>query len=103
MAMQHNINIVRRIFRRDMDEPKFQTLALKIDSERPVFVPIAIPANNRQRRTERFQVESDRGFANIAQMPNFVRLLRKIDNLRRQLVMGIGNNEYAHCFKQCAP
>ena len=93
--MQHNIDIVRRIFRRNMHEPKFQSLACKIDNERPVFVPIAIPAHNRQRRADRFQVERDRRFAHIAKMPDLIRLARKIDNLWRQLVMRVRDNQNA--------
>jgi len=103
MTMQHNIDIVRGNFGRNVDEPKLQAVALEIDNQRPVFVPIAIAAHNGQRRTDCFQIERDRRLANIAQMPNLVRFARKIDNLLRQLVMSVGDNEHAHCFKQCAP
>lgn len=95
MTMQHKIDIVRRNFRRNMHEPELQSLALKIDNERPIFVPIAIAANNRQRRTDRFQVERDCRFAHIAKMPDLIRLARKIDNLRRQLVMRVRDNQNA--------
>lgn len=83
MTMQHNIDTIRRIFRRNVHEPKLQTFSLKIDNQRPVLVPIAISAHNRERRADRFEVERDRRLANVAQMPDLVRLARKIDNLWR--------------------
>ena len=89
MTMQHNIDTIRRTFRRNVHEPKFQSFSLKIDNQRPVLVPIAISAHNRKRRADRFQVERDCRLAHIAQMPDLVRLARTIDNLWRQLVMGV--------------
>ena len=103
MTMQHNIDIVRRIRRRNVHQPKLQTFSLKIDNQRPVFVPIAIPAHNRQRQADRLQIERDRRFANVAQVPDLIRVAREIDNLLRQFVVSICDNDYAHCFKQSAP
>lgn len=93
MTMQNNIDIVRRNFRWNVDETKLQTFALKVDNQRPVLVPVAIAAHNSQRRTDRFEIERDRRFTNIAQMPNLIRLARKIDNLLRQFVMRVRQNE----------
>jgi len=96
MTMQNNINIAWRNFRRNMDQPEFQTFAGKINNQWPVLVPITISTNNRQRRSDRFEIESDRGFANVAQMPDLIRVGRKIANRWRQFVMGIGQDEYLH-------
>ena len=93
MTMQDNIDIVRRNIRRNVHEAKLQAVALKIDNQRPVFIPIAIPAHDRERRTDRFQVECDRRLANVSQMPDLVRLARQIDDLWRQLVMRIRQDE----------
>ena len=93
MTMQNNIDIVRRSFRWNVNKPKLQTFALKVDNQRPVLVPIAIAADNGQRRTDRFKVERDRRLANVAQVPNLVRLARKIEDLLRQLVMRIRQDE----------
>lgn len=93
MTMQHNIDIVRRSFRRNMHEPKLQTLAGKIDHQRPVLVPIAISANHGKGRPDCLQVQSDRRFADIAQMPDFVGFARKIENLLRQFVMSVCDYE----------
>lgn len=95
MTMQNNIDTIRQIFWRNVDQPKLQALALEIDNKRPVFIPIAIPANNGQRRTYGLEIERDCRLAHVTQMPDLVRLARKIDNLRRQLVMRVRDNQNA--------
>jgi len=96
MTMQDNVDITRGNFRRNVHQPKLQTLARKIDNQRPVVIPIAIPAHNRERRTDRLEIERDRRLANIAEVPDLVRIARKIENLLRQLVMGVSQNENLH-------
>ena len=96
MTMQDNIDIARRKFRRNMNEPKSQTFPGKINNHRPVFVPVAVSADNRQRRPDRFQIERDRGLANIAKVPNFIRLRSHIQNCGREFVMSISENKNLH-------
>ena len=96
MTMQNNIDIVRRNIGRNMHEPKLQSLSRKIDNQRPIRVPVAIATDHSQRRADCAQVVSDRRLAHIAQMPNFIRLARQIDNLLRQLVVSIGQDENLH-------
>lgn len=96
MTMQHNIDIIGRSFGRNVHEPKLQTFALNIDNQRPVFIPIAISAHNRERWTDRFQIERDRRFAHVAQMPNLIRLACEIDHLRRQFVVSVRQHEDLH-------
>src|ERR1700736_4667075 len=76
-----------------MHQPKLQSLARKIDDQRPILVPVAVSAHDSKRRTERLQFEHDRRLANITQMPDLVRLARKIDNLLRQLIVCVRQNE----------
>src|SRR5207244_1803674 len=40
VTMQNNIDIIRRNIRRNMLQPKSQTLSLKIDNQRPIGIPI---------------------------------------------------------------
>jgi len=96
MTMQNNIDITRRICRRNMDESELQTFARKIDNQRPVRVPIAIATNDNQWRTDRFEIERDCRFADVAEMPNLIRIAREIDNLLRQFVMGVRYDQDAH-------
>jgi hypothetical protein len=97
MTMQHNIDIVRRRFRRNMLQAKFQTFAGKKDNQRPVLVPIAVPAHNGERWTYCLQIIGDRWLANVAQVPNLIRLARKIDNALRQFVVRVGHDQDAQC------
>ena len=93
MTMQNNIDTIRGNFRWNMHQPEFQTLALEINDQRPVFVPIAITTDDSEGRSDRLEIESDRRFADVAQMPNLVGIARQIDNLRRQLVMRVRQNK----------
>ena len=99
MTMQDHIDIIRRGIRRNMHEPKPQSAALKIDNERPVGVPIAVPPHHGERRTDRFEIKGDRRLANVPQVPDFIRLMRKIDNLVRQFVMRVREHKNLHSIR----
>ena len=96
MTMQDNIDIIRRSFRRDVDEPKLQTFTLKIDNQRPILIPIAIAADNRERRTDCLEIKRDCRLANITQMPNLNRGRGEIENCLGQFIVSIGKNENLH-------
>lgn len=89
MTMQHNIDIVRRNVGRNVHQSKLQSFAPMIDNQWPVVVPIAVSAHDRQRRTDRFEIERDRWLANVAQVPDLVGIAREIENVLRQLVMRV--------------
>ncbi|MEY2556338.1 MAG: hypothetical protein QOF93_1482 [Verrucomicrobiota bacterium] len=93
MTMQNNINIIRRNIWRNMFQPKSQALALKIDNQRPLGIAVAISAHNRDRRADGAQFIQNYFRANIAQVPDLIRVARKIDNFLRQLVMSVRDNE----------
>ena len=93
MTMQNNIDITRRRLWRNMLQAKSQSVARKIDNQRPLGIAVAVPARNRDRRTGRTQFIQNYFRANIAQMPNLIRVARKIDNLLRQLVMRVRENK----------
>ena len=93
MTMQDNIDIVGRHIRWNMFQPKSQALSLKIDNQRPLGIAVAISAHNRDRRADRAQFIQNDFLTHIAEMPNLIRVARKIDNFLRQLVMSIRDNE----------
>jgi len=108
MTMQDNIDIIGRNIRRNMFEPKSKTSSLKIDNQRPLGFAVAISAHNRDRRTDRAQFVQNAFRADISQMPDLIRLARKIDNFLRQLVMSVRQNKDRHlhlcrCFNHCRP
>jgi hypothetical protein len=96
MTMQNNIDIVRRHVGRNMLQTKLQTFAREIDNQGPIRVPIAIPAHDRERRTDRLQVIGDRRLADIAKVPDFIRAGRQIKNRLWKFVMRISKNEDFH-------
>ena len=96
MTMQNNIDIIGRNIGRNMLEPELQTLAGKIDNQRPVRVPIAIAADDSQWRPDRAQIICDRWLAHVAQMPDLIRVARKIDNRSRQFVMRVSYDQDTH-------
>jgi len=95
VTVQDNIDITRRKIRRNMLQPKFQSITLKIDNQGPVFVPITVPAHNRDRRPKRLQITRNGRLADVAEMPDLIRLAREIENFLRQLVMSISEDENA--------
>ena len=97
VTMQNNIDIIGRNIRRNMLQPEFETLALKIDNQRPIGIPIAISAHHRERGADRFQIIGNRRLAHIAQVPDLVRVARKIDKFVRQLVMRVRYDQDAQC------
>ena len=91
--MQNNINIIGRDIRRNMFQSESQARPCKIDNQRPVGIAVAISAHNRDRRTDGAQFIQNDFRANITQMPDLVRVARKIDNFLRQLVVRVRDNE----------
>lgn len=104
--MQNNIDIIRRNIWRNMFEPKSQAFSLKIDNQRPLRITVTVSAHNRDRRADRAQFVQNYFRANIAQMPDLIRVARKIDNFLGQLVMSVRQNKNRHlylsrCFNPC--
>ena len=97
MTMQNNIDIVGRNIWRNMFQPKSHALSLKIDHQRPLGIAVAISAQDRDSRSDSTQLIQNHWLAHIAQMPDLVRLARKIDNFLRQLVMGVSYDQDAQC------
>src|SRR5256885_15973161 len=109
MTMQNNIVIIAWNVGRNMFQPESQALSLKIDNQGPLGIAVAISAHNRDRWTDRAQFIQNDFRAHIAQMPDLVRVARKIDNFLRQLVMSVRQDkyschiEYADCLDKSAP
>src|SRR5207253_10227880 len=91
--MQNNIDIIGRNIRRNMLQPKFQSITLKIDNEGPFRIPIAIPAHHSDLRADCAQVIQDRWLASVAQMPDLVRIRRENENFLPQPVMRVGEHQ----------
>ena len=93
MTMQNNIDIIGRNIGRNMLQPKLQSSARKIDDQWPLRVPIAIAAHDGDRPTDGAQIIHHGWLAHIPKMPDLIRGACKIDNLLRQFVMRIRDDE----------
>ena len=94
MTMQHNIDIFRRRLRRNMLQTKLESPADTIDNQRPLRVTVAISAHDNHRWADRSQFIQNHFRANVAQMPDFIRIAGQIDHALRQLVMRVGKDKY---------
>jgi len=77
MAVQDQINSRWRARWRDVLKPNSQPATLDIQNQRPLIVVIAVSAHDQNLRTNRAQFVEDVFRADIAEMPDFIRLARK--------------------------
>jgi len=52
--MENDVNILGRMVRRNMDEPKAHAVPFQIDQERPLEIAVAISANDGDGRPDPF-------------------------------------------------
>ena len=64
-----------------------------IDNERPLGIAVAISALDRDSRPNRAKLIQNAFRANISKVPNLIGISRQIDNILRQFVMRVGENE----------
>jgi hypothetical protein len=93
VTVQDNIDIFRRSLGRNVLKTKLQSTADKIDNQRPLVIAIAISAHDRDRRPNRAKLIQNAFRANVPKVPNLIGISRKIDNILRQFVMRVGENE----------
>lgn len=101
VAMQNDIRVVRRIVGRDMNEAKPDPISPEINDQGPLDMAIAISAHHRHWRAVTLDLMKNTGIANVAQMPDFIRVRRECFKIRRQFIMRVGEDEDAkrrgHC------
>ena len=93
VTVQDNIDIFRRTLRRKVRKAKANASAHKIDNQRPVGIAVTISAHNRHPRTNRPKFIQDAFRANIAEMPNLMRVLRQNRDFLGQTIVCIGQNK----------
>jgi hypothetical protein len=99
--MQNDFDILRRVTRRDVDEPKPNPIALQIHGDRPIEMAIAIAAHDRDRRAKRLDCLQNAWIAYVAEMPDFVGGRCHCLNVRRQFVVRIGEDENSKRCEHC--
>ena len=93
MPVQHGIDIFRRLRRRNMLETEFQSIANKIDNQRPFEVGVAISAHESDSWTDCAKFVQNSFCAEISEMPDFICIPRQLADIFRQTVVRIGQNE----------
>lgn len=95
VGVQEHVDILRRLVRRDVNEPKTKAVALQVDEQRPLGIAVAIAAHKRERWPDIFQPNDDARRADIAQMPDLVRPFGQLFQILGQVVVGVGQDENA--------
>ena len=96
VTVQDNIDIFPRKrsgFRRNVHKAKANASAHKIDNERPVRIAVAISAHHCHRQPDGAQFVQNPFRANIAEMPNLIRVSRQDQDFPRQTIVCIGQNK----------
>lgn len=93
VTVQNHIDIFRRTFRWNVHEAKANASTRKIDNERPVGIAVAISAHHCHRQPNGAQFIQNPFRANIAEMPNFIRLSRQDRDFFWQTIVCIGQNK----------
>ena len=93
--MQENIDIIRRLIRRNVLQSEFQAASRKIDDKRPLEIAVAISAHKRDARSDRPQFVKNRFRANIAKMPDFIGIFGHFLHAFRKTIVRVGENKDA--------
>ena len=76
-----------------MLQTKRFAFANKIDNQRPIEIAVAISAHDRDLRTDRAERIKNSLRANIAKMPDLIRILRQDRRVRRQTIVRVGEDK----------
>ena len=96
VSVQNNVDIFRRLIRRNMNEANPDSVPFQIERERPIEIAVAISAHDRHRRANGFNRMQDAGRADIAEVPDFIRARRQRFQIRGHLIVRVGEDEYLH-------
>ena len=69
---------------------------LEIKHQRPGEMAVAIPSHHTHGRPELPDFRQDVRLADIAEMPDFIRLGDRLAHMRRKPIVRVGNNSNAH-------
>ena len=91
--MQHDIDIFRRLRRRNMLETEFQSTANEIDNQRPFEVGVTISAHESYSWTDCAKFVQNSFRADVSKVPDFICIPRQLADIFRQTVVRISQNE----------
>ena len=95
VAVQKDINLRRRLRRRNVHQVKAHAVPLQIDRQRP-FADHCRNCRARSSPAVRFASTPRAAWrANIAEMPDFIRVLGQASSRRRQMIVRVGQDKDA--------
>ena len=95
VPVQENIDIIRRMIRRNMLQTEFQPTSHKVENQRPLKIAVAISAHNSDARSNGQQFIKNRFRANIAKMPDLIGVLGHRLHALRQTIVRVCENKQA--------
>ena len=98
VPVQENIDVIRRMIRRNVLQAEFQPTSLKVENQRPLEIAVAISAHNRHARSDRPQFVENRFRANIAKMPDLISVFGHLLHALRQTIVRVRENKHALLF-----
>ena len=78
-----------------LNEPEADAVSFQIDGEWPFEIAVAISPHNRYRRTDGLERLQNARSANIAEMPDFIRAVGQHLEVRRQMIVCVGQDKDA--------
>jgi len=95
MPMQKNIDVIRWVIRWNVLQAEFQSTSRNIQNQRPLEITVAISAHNNHGRSDRPQLIKNCFCANVAEMPDFISVLRHLLHALRQPIVRVRENKDA--------
>jgi hypothetical protein len=93
VPVQDKVNVIRQIVGGYMLEAEFQSVSRKIDNQWPFVIAVAISSHDSDLRPNGAELVENCLRANVAQVPDFISVLRDLSNGFRQTIVGVGQNE----------
>jgi hypothetical protein len=90
VAVQQHVHIGRHTIGRNVHQSKPHAVSFQVDHQRPFRIAVAISADDRHRQPDVLDRIQDARVADIAKMPDFIRVFRQCLDVRRQMIVGVG-------------
>ena len=96
VPVQDHVHVFWRAFRRNVDELKTHAVPFQVNCQRPIEIAVAIAADDGDGRPKCLDCLKNGRRANVAEMPDLIRVGRERLDVRRQFIVSVGENEDFH-------
>lgn len=93
VTVKKYIDVFGGVIGRDVNQTETDPVSLQVDREGPIEVAITVSAHHRDGWPKGFDGLQHARRTNIPEMPDLVHIVRQQFEVRRQLVVGIGEDE----------